>query len=139
MSDEFLTGGESLPAVKFAAVGDIVEGDVVTVTKLVDRDPITGETKKWDDGAPVHVWAFNLSNATGSAAPDPDCTLWVRGNLVKVMREAAREAKVSTLVGCRVKVQHHELGEAKRKGMNPPKLYKVRVTPGVSATVADPF
>ena len=42
MSDEFMqstAGGPKLPALKFAAIGDVHTGRVTAVTKLEDRDP----------------------------------------------------------------------------------------------------
>ena len=81
-------GGDSLPAFRFADIGDQVRGQICAVTKLEDRRP-DGTPVTWDDGSPKHVWVFNLdTNLDGTA----DTAIWVRGNLVKVLREAMKEA-----------------------------------------------
>jgi hypothetical protein len=122
MSDDFLAGGESLPAVKLTNVGDKVTGVIKQTRKLEDRD-LNGELRTWPNGDVKHVFVFDLDTTDGAQA------LWVRGQMVSAIREAAREAKVSNLVGCTLDVQHHALGEAKQKGYNAPKLYRARITP----------
>jgi hypothetical protein len=118
----FLTEGG--PAVKLE-VGETFEGQVLSITEMDDRDP-NGTVKTWDDGSPRKVWVFNVKPADGETQ-----SLWVRGNLVKVLRTAAREAKVANLEGSVIKVQRIEDGVPSTKGYNPPKLYRAKVTPGV--------
>jgi len=135
----FLTEGG--PAVKLE-VGETFEGTVLSISELDDRKP-DGEVQTWGDGTPKKVWVFNMT-PTGS---EETVSLWVRSNLVKVVREAAREAKVADLVGCALKVQRIEDGKPTQKGYNPPKLYQAKVTPGapkatssfVQAVEEDPF
>jgi len=117
----FLT--ESGPAVKLE-VGETFEGQVLSITEMDDRDP-NGTVKTWNDGSPRKVWVFNIQPADGETQ-----SLWVRGNLVKVLRTAAREAKVANLEGCIVKVQRIEDGTPTQKGYTAPKLYRAKVTPG---------
>ena len=129
MSDDFLGGGgNSLPAFKFTNVGDTCKGVVTEIKKLEDRDP-NGTIKTWSDGKPKHVFVFNLDTTDGAVS------LWVRGNMVKAIKEAAATAGVSTLIGTTIAVQFTGLGEATTKGYNPPKLYKAQVKPaaGISA------
>ena len=135
----FLTEGG--PAVKLE-VGETFEGTVLSISELDDRKP-DGETVTWNDGTPKKVWVFNLENSDGETV-----SLWVRGNLVKTIRVAAREAKVADLVGAGLKVQRIEDGEPTKKGYNPPKLYRAKITPGkpkaavnsfVQADEEDPF
>jgi hypothetical protein len=118
----FLTEGG--PAVKLE-VGETFEGQVMSISELDDRKP-DGTVNKWDDGTPRKVWVFNVKPADGELQ-----SLWVRGNLVKVLRTAAREAKVSNLEGSVIKVQRVEDGIPTKAGFNPPKLYRAKVTPGV--------
>lgn len=131
MSDEFLTGGgASLPAVKFTNPGDTAKGVVTEVKKLEDRDP-TGTPKTWPDGKPKFVFVFNLDTEDGAQA------LWVRGNMVKAIREAAQAAGVTTMVGSTLAVQFTGLGEATTKGYQPPKLFKAQVKPLAGITADD--
>lgn len=120
--DEFLTGGESLPAVKLTNIGDKVTGVIKQTRKLEDRD-LNGDLRTWPNGDPKHVFVFDLETADGAQA------LWVRGQMVSAIKEAAREAKVTNLVGATLDLQHHALGEIKQKGYNAPKLYRARITP----------
>lgn len=129
-NDEFLGGGASFPAVKFTEVGDKIVGVVTNVKKLEDRDP-SGEVKTWPNGDPKHVFVFDIDTDEGTQA------LWVRGNMVKAVKEAAYAAGVKAMVGATIAVQFTGLGEAK-KGMNAPKLYKAQVKPApVSSVTVD--
>lgn len=127
-NDDFLAGGASFPAVKFSDVGDKVVGTVINVKKLEDRDP-SGEVKTWPNGDVKYVFVFDLDTTDGTQA------LWVRGNMVKAVKEAAYAAGVKEMVGSTVAVQFTGLGEAK-KGMNAPKLYKAQVKPAPISTMA---
>jgi len=126
MSDDFLAGGESLPAVKLANIGDKISGVIRQTRKLEDRD-LDGEMRTWPNGDPKHVFVFDIETSNGAQA------LWVRGQMVSAIREAAKTANVTNLVGCTIEVQHHALGEAKQKGYNAPKLYRARITPAATA------
>jgi hypothetical protein len=126
-TDDFLGGGASFPAVRFTDVGDKVVGVVSNIKKLEDRDP-SGEVKTWQNGDPKHVFVFDLDTEDGTVA------LWVRGNMVKVIKEAAYAVGVKEMVGSTVAVQFTGLGEAK-KGMNAPKLFKAQVKPAPVSTI----
>jgi hypothetical protein len=122
--DDFM--GESLPALTFKEIGDTHGGQILSVSKMVDRDP-DGKTKEWPNGDPMHVWKMNLDTDEDGVE---DAALWVRGNMVTALRDAMREAGLKPSDNPIVKVRYDSDGEAKKKGYNPPKLYKVRVTPG---------
>lgn len=131
MSDEFLSGGgASLPAFKFTNVGDTCKGVVTEIKKLEDRDP-NGTVKTWPDGKPKHVFVFNLDTDDGQIA------LWVRGNMVKAIKEAAATAGVNTMIGCTIAVQFAGLGEPTTKGYNAPKLFKAQVKAPAGITADD--
>ena len=123
MSDEFMestAGGPKLPALKFTNVGDVHTGVVNEVTKLQDKDPLTGNPKTYDNGDPRYVFVFSMTTATGPA------NLWVRGLMVKAIREAADKAGVKTLVGSTLSVKYIGDGE-KKSAFNAPKLYAAKV------------
>ena len=77
MSD-FMSGGSE--AVKFAAVGDSYDGTVLNIVTKIDTD-IHGTPKTWSDGTPMNVYLWECENDEGAR------TMWVRGNLVKVLKE----------------------------------------------------
>jgi hypothetical protein len=64
---------------------------------------------------------FTLDQPTGAA------NLWVRGQMVKAIREAAEKAGVKTLVGSTLSVKYTGDGEKKSAAFNAPKLYAAKV------------
>jgi len=121
--DEFMestAGGPKLPALKFVKVGDTHTGVVTEVTKLQDKDP-TGNVKTYDNGDPRWVFVFTLETVIGAS------NLWVRGQMVKAISEAAEKAGVSTLVGSTLSVRYTGDGEKKSAAFNAPKLYAAKV------------
>jgi hypothetical protein len=121
--DEFMestAGGPKLPALKFVKVGDTHTGVVTEVTKLQDKDP-AGNVKTYDNGDPRWVFVFTLETPTGAS------NIWVRGQMVKAIREAAEKAGVSTLVGSTLSVRYTGDGEKKSAAFNAPKLYAAKV------------
>jgi hypothetical protein len=130
-NDDFLSGGDSLPAFRFGEVGDTVKGQVLGVKKLEDRTP-DGTAKTWPNGDPMHVWVFDLdTTGTGTA----DTALWVRGNMVKAIKQSMVEANLKPSDRPMLTVKHHAVGEPKSKGFSPPKLFKAKCEPGPKATV----
>jgi len=133
--DEFMTGGESLEAVKFVNPGDTITGVIRNVTKLEDKTP-DGNTKRWDNGDPMHVWVFDLDTTnTGEA----NKCVWVRGNLVKVLKQALQEANLRPQDNPQITIKFDKLGEPTRKGYHPPKLFKAKAeaAPQTAASMDD--
>jgi hypothetical protein len=128
--DDFLSSASSKPAVKLAEVGDIITGVVREISKLEDKE-INGEIRRWPNGDPKHVYVFNM-DINGE-----EQSLWVRGQMVTAIREAAAAAGVKNLVGCKLTVKHTALGEIKQKGYNAPKLYKAKVEQLANVDVDD--
>ena len=118
--DEFLNSSSSLQAVSFREVGDRAEGVIINTRKLEDRD-MDGELRTWPNGDPKHVWVFDIDTVDGQMA------LWVRGNMVTAIREAAQKAQISNMVGAKLTIEHHALGEPAKKGYNAPKLYRAKL------------
>ena len=128
--DDFLSTGNSLPAISFREVGDRAEGVITNTRKLEDRD-MDGELRTWPNGDPKHVWVFDIDTDEGAAA------IWVRGNMVTAIKEAAAKAKISTMIGAKLTVEHHALGEPAKKGYNAPKLYRAKMEAGQAAGDGD--
>lgn len=119
--DDFLTTSNKTPAVRLSEVGHTVSGTVTSISKLEDKE-LNGEVRRWPNGDAKHVYVFNMD------IDGEEQSLWVRGQMVTAIREAAAAAKVSTLVGAKLTVKFTGLGEVKQKGYNAPKLYKAKVT-----------
>lgn len=130
--DDFMGGsGSSIPAFKFDHIGATVSGQILDGDKLNDKRP-DGTPVTWDDGSPKFVYVFQLDTTGDGVA---DTSVWVRGNMVKVLKEAMAEAGLKPSDKPKITIKHHELGEA-RKGYSAPKLYKAKVEPAPTPAAA---
>lgn len=134
--DDF-QGADKLPVVKFPEVGAKVVGQIMSARQVQDRD-IDGEKLYWDDNKtePRMVWVMELDTTeTGEA----DSAVFVKGNLYTQLRAALKEAAIPT-VGALVQIVHSSVGEPKKKGFNPPKLFTVKAKAGPPIVDrSDPF
>jgi hypothetical protein len=130
-TDPFMTGGG--PAIKFVAPGEVHAITVRKVTEKVDTDFATNAIKTWPNGDPKHVFVFEGEDEQGEPI-----SLWVRGNMVKAIREATKDAGLKTVVDTKVTVKFDALGNAE-KGMSPAKLFKAKVEKVAAAATVDPF
>lgn len=124
MSDEqdlLAGGGPKLPSLKFETVGETHGGIVTDVKKLEDRDP-AGTTKTWPNGDPRYVYVLTVKTESQG-----DCNLWARGVMINAIREAAKLAGVTELVGNKVQIRYTGDGEKKSAGFNAPKLFAAKV------------
>ena len=121
-SDPFLgDGGSGAPVLTFDTVGVTHVGVVTAVEQRTDTLP-DGTAKTWPDGKPMAVFVFTLDTADGERR------LFVRGNMVTAIRQAATAAGLKTVVGSELSIQHHDLGE-KKPGKFPAKLYRAKLGP----------
>lgn len=122
--DPLMEGAGGPPGVKFPNIGDSVAGVVVEVKERDDVDMDTNEVKKWPDGNPVKVYVMILDT---DGTDEGLVSLWVRGNMVKAIRDAVTAAGLKSSIGQKLTVQHHALGDAKKAGFNKPKLFRAKV------------
>lgn len=122
---------EGGPAFKFEKVGDTFEGVVVSESELEDRDP-NGNPKTWSNGEPKKVYVLNCEEKDSGEV----MSIWARGNMVKAIRTAAREAKARELLGHEIKIRFDGLGESKTPGFAPAKLFRAKVSQEAVKTVA---
>lgn len=121
-SDPFLgDGGSGAPVLTFDTVGVTHVGVVTAVEQRTDTLP-DGTAKTWPDGKPMAVFVFTLDTADGERR------LFVRGNMVTAIRQAATAAGLKTVVGSELSIQHHDLGE-KKPGKHAAKLYRAKLGP----------
>jgi len=130
--DPFMSGG-SAPGLKFPEVGDIRSIVVRQSTERVDTEP-DGTPRLWPSGEPKNVYIFTGEDEHGDPA-----SLWVRGNLVTVIREAVVKAGLKTVVDTRITVKRLADGTPPSKGMNAPKLYAAKVEAVAPAVVTEAF
>lgn len=138
---DFLMGGGSTSA-KFPEVGTTVTGTIAREPEVQQqRDFSTSELKFWDDGKPMQQLQVVL--ATDERDPsvaddDGERALYVKGNLLKAVREAIRKAGAKGLdVGGTLSVTYAADGEASKRGFSPPKLYTAVYTPPVKKAAAE--
>jgi hypothetical protein len=119
------------PAVKFENVGDSVEGTILGARKVQQRDFNTGIPSTWDNGDPKWEYQFDLDV---DSVPH---TLYARNQMWGVIREAIKETSPGGLPeeGGTLKVKFTELGEAKKAGFHPPKLYLAKYTPPTQVSI----
>jgi hypothetical protein len=119
--DDFM-GGTSYPAVSFTNIGDAVIGIVDKVTRKPDTQP-DGTPKTWSNGDPMHVFIMDLRDPkTGEMS-----TLWVRGNMVKAIRDAVRKAGYPGPVGKLIRVEHTGVGAPTQKGFRGANLFACQI------------
>ena len=122
--DDFMGGGESL---SFPTVGTEHRGRVLRITSAEDRLP-DGAVRTWPDGQPKKVFKWLLDGVEGTETGQ--ATLWVRGNMVKVLRDAASKAgamKSADIIGAKISVKHHAVGEPTTKGYQGAKLFQAAI------------
>lgn len=134
-ASEFLMGGGTASA-KFPQVGATVTGRIVREPEVQQqKDFTTGELKFWNDGKPMQQLQVIL--ATDERDPevaddDGERAVYVKGNLLKAVREAVRKAGAKGLdVGGTLTVTYSGDGEVTKRGFNAPKLYTASYVPPV--------
>ena len=124
-TDPFQAGTDSLPALKFENVGDKHTGQITDARQVPDRD-LDGNVRTWANGDPRSVWVFDVDTDNDGIA---DHSMWVKGNLYKVLLDALKEAGINT-IGAVIQVEHHEVGIPKQKGYNGAKLFTAKAKAG---------
>lgn len=140
-ASEFLMGGGTVSA-KFPEVGAAVTGRIVREPEVQQqKDFTTGELKFWNDGKPMQQLQVIL--ATDERDPevaddDGERAVYVKGNLLKAVREAVRKAGAKGLdVGGTLTVTYSGDGEVTKRGFNAPKLYTAVYVPPVKNAAAE--
>lgn len=146
------TGGGK--AAKFDALGDKIEGVIISADERPQTDIETGEIKTWNDGRPIMQWVITLATDLRDAdIPDDDGhrTVYAKGgkfvaaqgdgtSMMTAIADAVRASGAKSLEeGGTLAVAHTGLGEKKNKAYSAPKLYKARYTPPTSKINVDPF
>ena len=126
-----------VPSFKFATIGDTVKGLVVAAEKRQQTD-LDGNPKTWDNGDPQ--WQLVITLATDLRDSDIDDDnghrrIFAKGDLLKAIKSALGDNKVTLEVGTELAVKYIGDGEPTKKGYHPPKLFKA--TAKAAKPVAD--
>jgi hypothetical protein len=138
-NDFLLAGG--VASAKFETPGTTVSGKIARPPEVQQQREIdTGKPKFWDDGKPRQQLVIHLQTAD-RAADDPDDdgvrAVYVRGNMLRAVREAVRKSGAKLEPGGELTVTYAADGERKATGFNPPKLYSAAYVPPAQAAVAE--
>lgn len=140
-ANDFLMGG-GVKSAAFPAVGTTVTGRITREPEVQQqKDFKTGELKFWkSDGKPMQQLKVVLATTERDpATPDDDGerTLYVKGNLLKAVRDAVRKAGAKGLdVGGTLAVTYSGDGIAQGQ-LDPPKLYTAVYTPPAKNAAID--
>jgi hypothetical protein len=142
-ANEFLLAG-GVTSAKFEAIGAMVSGTICRKPEVQQQREIdTGKPKFWDDGKPRQQIVVHLQTSARDPAVEDDDgirALYVRGNMLRAVREAVRKAGATLTVGGVLAVTYTGDGEQKNRGFNAPKLYSATYAPprdAGDAAVAD--
>lgn len=127
--DEFLEGN-SLPAVKFENVGDVVKGDIITARVGFQRKYGTNELDTWDDGEPKRQLQIDLRTAGG------DLRLFCKPACKAAISEAVKASGGSLSQGGTLTVRREPDGKATGSN-NPPHQFKAKFEPKVAESNVD--
>ena len=146
------TSTSSARAAKFEAVGDKIEGTILSADAKPQTDIDTGEIKTWSDGNPILQWVIVLATSLREDADDDgNRTVYAKGgkftaasgeglSMMEAIKAATAKAGASQLLeGGTLLLQHTGLGEKKKAAYSAPKLYKARYTPPAKGIDVDPF
>ena len=120
-ADLLAGGGPKLPTPKFETVGQIHGGIVTDVKKLEDRDP-SGTLKTWPNGDSRFVYVLTIKDPV-----EGDVNIWARGMMITAIRDAAKTAGVTELVGNKISIRYKGDGEKKSAAFNAPKLFEAKI------------
>ena len=141
-------------AFKFAALGDKVEGVIISAEERPQTDIQTGETKTWSDGNPMMQWVIVLATDLRDAEiPDDDGhrAIYAKGGkatsedgksrtMQAAIIDAVKAAGAKVLEeGGTLAVAYTADGTPSARGFSPPKLYKARYAPPAKGVSVDPF
>lgn len=121
--------GSGAPAASFKSIGDSITGVITDAVARQQTDFDTGVPLTWDNGDPMMEVVLTLSTSLRDPEIEDDDgarRVFCRGQLLTAVRQAVRQAKdKKPRIGGRITITHTELGEAKKKGFNLPKLFTV--------------
>jgi hypothetical protein len=125
--------GPAIPSVTWPEIGAHVSGYVESTIVTPQTTP-EGEVKKFANGDVMRQVVITLQTAESvNEDDDGQRRLFVKGAMVKAMREELRRARVMGIrPGGHLTVIYKADGEVKTKGYNPAKLFDVKYTPPTS-------
>lgn len=124
---DLLAGGGS--SAKFSTIGEVHKGEVVSAVRTQQTDFDTGLPKSWDNGDPMWQVVITLQTAerdADDATDDGIRKIYAKGEMLKAIQRGLKEAGATLEVGGTLAIEYTGDGEAKKRGMSPPKLYRAQ-------------
>lgn len=130
-----LLGETGAPACKFETAGDTFKGRVLAAVKRQQTDYSTGTPKAWDNGDPMWEIVVTVDTGVDDGNGETNRRLFIRGAMLKAVREALKDANAKLEVGGELTVRYTGDGEPSKKGFNAPKLFKAKYVAPTSTPV----
>ena len=129
--DTVLSPSSGAPALNFPEIGTVHKGRITAKEARQQTDFQTGKPKYWDDGTPMLEVVVTLD-----LGDEEEGRLFVRGEMLKAVRQALRDANAATLeVGGTLAVQFSQEEPSTTRGFSPKKLYTAAYKPPTAAAV----
>jgi hypothetical protein len=130
-ANSFLMGGGGAPTAKFPTPGTTVGGRITEPPQLEQqRDIKTGEKKFWSDGDPMMQLVVTVQTDERDPSLEDDDgkrRIFIKGQMKNAVADAVRDAGAKGLeVGGTLHVRYSHDGQARERGMSPPKQYVAR-------------
>ncbi|MFH9816177.1 hypothetical protein [Streptomyces sp. NPDC017230] len=136
-ANSFLMGGGGAPTAKFPTPGTVIGGRITEPPQLEQqRDIKSGEKKFWADGDPMMQLVVTVRTDERDPAIEDDDgkrRLFIKGQMKNAVSDAVREANGKGLeVGATLHVRYSHDGQARERGMSPPKQYVAKYVPAAT-------
>jgi hypothetical protein len=128
LNDLLSTG---VPSASFLEIGTVVEGKVLKLEKLQQRDMDSGLPKTWDDGNPMWQFVFTLQTEMRDDKIENDDGIrkvYAKAQMEKAIRDAIRKSGATEVEGGTLAVKFVRQEEPKKRGFSGPKVYAAKFT-----------
>lgn len=137
-ANSFLMGGGGAPTAKFPTPGTVIGGRITEPPTLEQqRDIKSGEKKFWADGDPMMQLVVTVQTDLRDPALEDDDgkrRIFIKGQMKNAVSDAVRQAGARGLeVGGTLHVRYTHDGQAKERGMSPPKQYVAKYETAATA------
>lgn len=137
-ANSFLMGGGGAPTAKFPTPGTVIGGRITEQPQLEQqRDIKSGEKKFWADGDPMMQLVVTVQTDLRDPSLEDDDgrrRIFIKGQMKNAVADAVREVGAKGLeVGGTLHVRYSHDGQARERGMSPPKQYVAKYVTAASA------
>jgi hypothetical protein len=121
-----------VPSASFLEIGTVVEGTILKMEKLQQRDMESGALKTWDDGNPMWQFVFTLQTELRDPELEFDDGIrkvYAKAQMEKAIRDAIRKSgHKGDIEGGTLAVKYIRQDPPKTRGFSGPKVYAAKFT-----------